>query len=114
MRTPIRLLALRSTVALLAVMISACASSNRFVGKWYGPTDKSYYVIDSSTVHASSEDGKQNVILKYVLQSPRHLVMMNGNGQAVISCELSEDGNSFQGESEAPFGTGTFIVERVK
>jgi hypothetical protein len=50
----------------------------------------------------------------YILRSPTELVMMNDKGQIGIMCELSQDGQTITATAQPPFGSGTYVMQRVR
>lgn len=103
-----------AAIVILLPILASCSPQNRFIGTWYGPTDRSHFVIDASTIRATNADATQSYSAKYNLETPRKLIAVNNNGQVIMICEISDDGNSFEAEGQAPYGTGTYIMERVK
>jgi hypothetical protein len=97
----------------LIMLLTACAQSNRFQGTWIAPTDGSRWVIGDHDVTFTTADHK-TYKMRYLLRSQSELDMSNNQGQIGIICELSQDGNSIQATSQPPFGTGTYVMQRVK
>jgi hypothetical protein len=99
----------------LIMLLTACAQSNRFQGTWFSQTDGSSWVIGDRDVTLTSADHKTYKI-HYILRSPSELDIPNWNNQNQIGIifQLSQDGSSIQATAQAPFGTGTYVMQRVK
>jgi hypothetical protein len=95
------------------MLLTACTQSNRFQGRWFAPTDGSSWVIGDRDVTFTTADHK-TYKMRYILRSPSELDMSNEQGQIGIICDISQDGNTIQATSQAPFGTGTYVMQRVK
>lgn len=95
-------------------LLTACAHANRFIGEWYTPTDRGHIIIDAHQVSVVSADGNQSASGSYRMPSPQEIDVLSPTGQVGVILRMNEDGNSFEAEGIAPYGSGTYLATRVK
>jgi hypothetical protein len=101
--------------SITALLFSACSHpASPFVGTWVAPSDGSRFVISDHDVRASAPSTKEVFTMKYDFRSSSEIVVLNANKQAVLVCDISQDGKTLQMVSQAPFGYGTYTATRVQ
>lgn len=99
----------------IILALTACAPpANRFVGTWYAPTDKSRWVITDKEITGTGPSINGTIHAHCILRSPTEMSVMNDQGQIGVILDLSDDGKTIQATSQAPFGSGTYEMQRER
>lgn len=99
----------------IMLVLAACApTGNRFIGTWFAPTDQSHVSITEKDVVVSGPSVAGQLHLRYILRSPNELAVMTDKGQIGMVLDISTDGNTLQANAQAPFGIGSYVMQREK